>query len=105
MSGIQLSEAQIKQVFDEAKEQADYLIGIYKLVFPEWDEIDSIDGYPSCNSNTWTHICDLAMEFDKRCHPNVMAGGAWMNQGFSSNNELDDWTVSRDSCSVKYHTR
>lgn len=96
---ITLDEAAVKQVFAEAKDQADYLIGLYKLVFPEWDRIVAIAGWPSVNDFTWKAIARLAMDHDQQHAANVLPGGAWMNQGFSTScgEKLGNWQVSMRS--------
>lgn len=33
------------------------MIAIYKLVFPNWDVIQKIEGWPQVNANTWKYIC------------------------------------------------
>jgi len=42
------------------------------------------------------------MDFDQVHHPNVMAGGCWMNTGFSTlqGAKLRDWEVSLEGVEV-----
>jgi hypothetical protein len=89
------SRMQAKVLLPEPSEQSDALIAIYKMVFPEWDQIEKFDGWPKCNKTTWQAICSLFMEFDRTHHANVMPGGMWMNNGFSSHGgeHLKDWEV------------
>ena len=89
------SRTQAKVLLPEPSEQSDALIAIYKMVFPEWDQIASLDGWPKCNKTTWKAICSLFMEFDRAHHVDVMPGGLWMNNGFSSrdSDHLKDWEV------------
>ena len=95
MPRIHIKEADVKAIFETATEQADYIVGIYKLVFPDWDAIDKIKGWPSINEHTWKAICRMAMDWDK-LHTDCLAGGAWMNSGFSSlhGKDLPNWAVS-----------
>ena len=100
---IRLTEAAVRACFDNQTNQGDVLITIYRLVFPDWDAIDRIEGWPSVNERTWTTIVRLFMDFDQVHHPNVMAGGCWMNTGFSTlqGAELRDWEVSLEGVEVR----
>ena len=84
-----------KVLLPEPTGQSDALIAIYRIVFPQWDQIESLDGWPKCNKTTWQAICSLFMEFDRAHHADVMPGGLWMNNGFSSrdSDHLKDWEV------------
>jgi len=79
----------------EPVSQVDVLVSIYRLVFgDDWDKAVKIDGWPECNKNTWTEICKMFQEFDRTHHPDVLPGGRWMNNGFSSaGKDLSDWEV------------
>src|SRR5438105_4423522 len=93
------SKEAVEKIFEEAKSQEDYLVGIYRLVFPNWDDIETIHRWPSCNSETWGMICRMAMAWDELNCPEVLAGGAWMNNGFSSDNNIkQNWRVSTRKC-------
>ena len=90
----------IDRVFEDAHTQADYIIGLYKCVYPEWDEIETIDGHPKINGKTNRYIFEKSMEFDRklnkmRSFPDLplMLGGGWMNSGFSVDDTLEDWLV------------
>ena len=93
----------ITAVFDRCDHQQAVLIDLYKLVFPEWDCISKIEGYPETGCDLWKFICRLFQEFDRNHHPDCMPGGLWMNTGFSVNSELQPWEVSFKNCRVKYH--
>ena len=100
---FKLDKEQVEACF-AATDQADALIGLYKLVFPRWDDIAQIDRWPTCNAFTWKAICNLAMALDTKYHPSVMAGGLWLNNGFSSSDgeHLANWQVDISSCHVAY---
>jgi len=90
----QLTQEQIDEVFDNAKHQCEYVIGLYKLAFPlTWDMIQKVNGYPRVSKATNEYIFQKAIDFDKVHHPNVMAGGAWMNNGFGGKDGIDDWFI------------
>ena len=92
----------VKEIFKEQNNQADALVEIYKLVFPEWDQITKIHGFPEAGNGLWKWICRGFIEFDRKHHPDVFHGGIWMNTGFSSNGHLEDWEISFENCSVEY---
>ncbi len=99
-----LTEA-IDRIFESHTNQSDALVDIYKLVFPEWDDIEKVNGFPEAGAELWKYICRGFMEFDRKHHPDVFGGGIWMNTGFTSNTELDPWAISFDSCTVEYMQR
>src|SRR4030043_1537040 len=88
-----ITQSKIDERFKDKIHQYDVLISLYKLVIPEWDNIRKLTGWPSVNNYTWTYICQLFIEFDKKHHPDVLSGGCWMNSGFSIDNNLDNWEV------------
>ena len=100
---IRLTEAAVQACFEKQTHQAEVLIAIYRLVFSGWDEIDRVDGWPSVNDRTWKAIARLFIDFDKEHHPDVMAGGCWMNSGFSTvqGAKLRDWEVSLKGVTVQ----
>jgi hypothetical protein len=92
----------IVAVFDRCDNQQAVLIGLYKLLFPGWDCITKIEGYPEAGRDLWHFICRLFQEFDRKHHPCCMRGGLWMNAGFSMDSELQPWEVSFKNCRLKY---
>lgn len=108
---IFLSEQAINKAFKEPwhpddpekkPHQAVPFFRIWRMVFPDWDRIDHIDGWPSINEKAWKYISGCFVRFDKAYHPDVVAGGLWMNNGFSSNDDLEDWYVDKSTCTVHY---
>ncbi len=92
----------LQEVFEKAEHQNSALIGIYKLIMPEWDRIERLEGFPEMGQEMWRYICNLFIDFDQRHHPEVFNGGIWVNQGFSSSDELGPWEISLDRCNVIY---
>ena len=82
----------IKAIFDKYQHQEEVLIDLYKMVFPEWDQIDKVEGFPAAGNDLWRFICLCFQEFDRR----------WMNSGFSVNHELSPWEIGFKKCSVVY---
>ena len=93
---------EIDEIFEKAEHQADALVEIYKSVYPHWDAIEKIKGWPSCGKELWTHICEKFIQFDKVHHGDVQAGGCWMNNGFSCNKKLKPWEIDTSSAKITY---
>ena len=90
----------IRDIFRKHDHQENVLIDLYKMVFPDWDRIKKIEGFPEAGSALWKFICDRFMDFDRKHHPDCLKGGAWMNSGFSASSQLDPWEISLDNCKV-----
>lgn len=90
---ISLTQESIDTIFNTATHQTDYIIALYRVAFPDWDNIASVDGHPQISKHTATHIFERAIAFDKINHADVMAGGAWLNKGFSTLESLPDWRI------------
>ncbi len=92
----------LQEIFEQVDNQNSALVRIYQLLFPEWDRIKQIEGFPEVGQGLWKYICQLFIEFDRQYHPGVFHGGIWLNNGFSSNENLDGWEISFESCKVIY---
>lgn len=101
MNLVPLPKEAIDQVFEEATHKSGYLIGLYRLVIPEWDAVRKVEGYPAVNNETWKYICRKAMAFDKEHHPQVMASGGWMNKGFSAREMVPEWQADLSPVTLK----
>lgn len=101
---VLLGPETVDKLFEFCTHQGEVLEGLYRIAFPDWDRISSIKGYPVVNKATWKEIAKRFMAFDRRFHPDCLAGGAWLNTGFSAfdGEELADWEVSLDQCKVEY---
>ncbi len=95
----------IKAIFDKYQHQEEVLIDLYKMVLPDWDQIDKVEGFPAAGYDLWQFICLCFQNFDRRNHPDVMPGGAWMNSGFSVNRELSPWEIGFKNCSIRMKER
>ena len=92
----------ITAIFDRCDHQQAVLIELYKLLFPGWDSITKIEGYPEAGCDLWRFICRLFQEFDRKHHPSCLPGGLWMNAGFSMDSELEPWGVCFKNCHLQY---
>ena len=88
-----LSREAIDAIFETATSQGDYILSLYRIAFPNFDDLSAINGYPDVSEATSKYIWTKAIYFDQRKHPNCLAGGAWMNHGWHTNPEVKDWQV------------
>ena len=102
-----LKRQEIDAIFDAHDNQEAVLTALYKLAFPEWDAIKSVDGWPAIGKEAGLYIMKKFMEFDREHHPAVFNGGLWMNNGFSVHEGagFGPWDLSTDHCKVHMMTR
>ena len=99
-----LSKATIDTIFEMANEQGDYCLSLYSYVIPNWDGVISVKGYPKISPETGEYIFSKAIAYDKEHHPDVIAGGLWLNYGFDIDKNVEPWTVQYDEDDVQYGT-
>lgn len=92
----------LQEIFDESEHQDSVIVKLYKLLFPDWEKIQRIEGFPEVGQALWDYICNLFIEFDREHHPKCLKGGAWINYGFSSSHKLEPWEISLSDCKVIY---
>lgn len=102
-----LNKERIDLCFDH-KHQADILFSLYRLVYdgstvdrPPWAVIKKVDGWPALGKATWAYIQEKFVVHDRLDHPDVIAGGLWMNNGFSCDESLGDWECEPAPCELK----
>ena len=95
-------ESRIQIIFDHSDTQEEVMVNLYRMVFPQWDRIAQINGFPEIGRELWTLIFLLFREFDRKHHPYSVPGGAWMEFGFSDNQDLMPWQISFDCCTIEY---
>ena len=97
-----LNSKQIHAIFETSNDQSEACVALYRLAFPEWDELKSIDGWPGIGKEAGLYILKKFMEFDRKHHPDVLNGGLWMNKGFSVHDGTDmglgPWELCTDNC-------
>ena len=94
---------QIDAIFEQSENQAEAFIGVYRMFMPEYDEIEHIGpGWPSCGKSLSEYLWDKFIAFDLEHHRDVVAGGLWMNSGFSTRKKLSPWEFSTETCQVAY---
>lgn len=92
----------LQEIFEQAAHQSSALIGLYKMLIPDWDRIDRLEGFPVVGREMWQYIANLFIDFDQRHHPKCFKGGLWLNNGFSSNEKLGPWDINLDRCRIIY---
>ena len=110
MVTVTLTKEQIDKIFDEATHQADYVLGLYKSVVKEWDQIQDMNQFPYCHPKLNEYLFDKAIKFDRQHHPNVISGGAWMNNGFGgaeikNDLTLGEWDVKYDPAKLIFKNK
>ena len=92
----------VNRCFAQAEHQGQYMVALYRLAFPDWDQIAKIHGWPKAGAALSKYIWDRAIGFDQQYHPEVLAGGAWMNSGFGTDESLEPWQLDASDCRVEY---
>jgi len=92
----------LQEIFEQAEHQESALVNIYRLIFPDWERINEIQGHPTVGREMWQYIANLFIDFDQHHHPQVFKGGLWIGSGFSSSDSLDEWAISLENCKVIY---
>ena len=102
-----LRKQEIDTIFDAYDNQEDVLNALYKLAFPQWDDIKSLNNWPAIGKEAGHYIMKKFMAFDRTHHPAVFNGGLWMNNGFSTHDgqSLGPWDLSTDNCKVELMRR
>ena len=95
-------KSHIEKIFEQHSHQDEVIISIYAMIFPQWNDIEQLHGHPVCGEKLWRYICELFIKFDKIHHPRCMAGGAWINYGFSVDAQLEPWEINLSNCSIAY---
>lgn len=89
---MEMTKEQIDQVFENAEHQQDYILTLYRIALPNFDELEAPIEPPECGTELHKYIFQKAIEFDRANHKSF-AGGAWMNYGFTNNPLLGNWEV------------
>ena len=99
---IQALQQHLQEIFEESEHQSSVIVKLYKMLFPDWEKIQRIEGFPSVGKALDEYIFNLFIEFDREHHPECFNGGSWLNQGFSSNEHLEPWEISLENCKIIY---
>jgi hypothetical protein len=109
---VTITPEQVDAVFEAAVYQSDYVVGLFKLVIPEWDDIVQVDGYPRVNRTTQLALLEKAKAWDnaditaRKNDPDFvpyMAGGYWgLSVGWSENDDMPDWVVDMSGVTLEF---
>ena len=93
----------VRDLAQTSRDQAELVVGIYKLVFPDWDDILELNGYPKANECVCSGVLNICRSFDRKHHPGIMPGGAWgLCYGFSLDNTVPDGYVDISEVNIYY---
>lgn len=95
-------QRRLQEIFEKAEHQERALIELYRMVIPDWDRLERLEGFPVVGQEMWKYICQLFIDLDQRHHPGIFKGGLWMNAGFSCSGDLGPWEISMDRCRFIY---
>jgi hypothetical protein len=90
MHTVPLPEKDIHRLRDHAASENDFLLALYRFVFPEFDQMTKVDR-PSVSEPTATLICQLFLTYPET--PGVLLGGLWLNYGFDVDEGMPNWEV------------
>jgi len=106
---VKIFEKEIDQIFEKESEKENpnsqnCLLILYKKAIPDWDNVKHVEGFPNISSKTANFMCEKFIQFDKKfAPPNVMPGGIWINNGFSTMNpDVPDWEIWVDESILRY---
>ena len=100
ITNTQALKAYIQSIFSNHDHQKFVMVDLYRLVLPDWDNIQKVEGYPEAGRELSIFISEQFMQFDRKHHSDCMPGGDWMNTGFSVNSNLGSWEISLKNCRV-----
>ncbi len=104
---MQVTKKQIQGIIQKAKTLDEAVVNLYKIVFPDWEDIEKIKGWPQISKKGNQFIFDLLI---KRF--GLQGGMAWVNNGFSSlegssstEEGEEEFLISMDGVKVVYYPR
>ena len=88
---IKLPKAKIDEIFLSATDENNAMVSLYRASVPEFDKAKKLLGFPTISRNTAIYIIDKFKELSK--NDDVQINLLWLNQGFSSDENMKDWIV------------
>ncbi|MBX6424166.1 hypothetical protein [Thermosulfurimonas sp. F29] len=96
-------ETHIEPIFEQALHQREALETLYREVFGvDFDRAKTIIGWPRVNPKDHYRLTKLFSEFDRKCHPDVLPGGLWMNAGFSADESVPEGYADLSGIVIKF---
>jgi len=99
MKTMKLTKQDIIKISKNSKDNADYVLNLYKFYFTDWDNIKFINGHPSVSYNTDILIMDNIPDETEI----VKFGLFWLDKGFSLNEKGKDFYIYPNKCKVIYN--
>jgi len=98
---IKLDKKSIDKLFNDTKKnEIEIIIDLYKIAFPNWDNIKSIPKWPSISKETNLYIFGKFIDFNKGTPKSALM---WMNKGFSSDENMKSWVIDLSTATVIYN--
>lgn len=104
MKFIQADREYFEELAKTIEHQADFLLAFYRKLYPDWDNITQMEGWPSISEDLSKFMFRLARDIDQRLHPEVYPGGLWMNKGPSIDRNLADDEIDLSTAKIEYAT-
>lgn len=90
---IKLTKEMIDNCFINCTKQSKYWGRLYRIAFSNWNKIKKISGFPKVSKKTNEYLFHKCIVFDGVNHPEVMSGGLWLDKGFGTNEDLENWNI------------
>ena len=97
---IKLPKAKIDEIFLSATHENNALVRLYRVVIPEFDQVNKIFGFPTVSRNTAIYIIDKLKGLSK--NDGSQANILWLNKGFNSDEKMKDWIVDLKDQKCKF---
>ncbi|MFC1745771.1 hypothetical protein ACFL35_17395 [Candidatus Riflebacteria bacterium] len=90
---VMLPEKKIREMFQTAECSADILGYLYELAYDKEHLKEKSVSWPTINNRTNSTLFQLFIKLDRAKSPRFLAGGLWMDKGFSEfgGDHLQDW--------------
>ena len=95
-------QQKIIEVFENSKDQAEALSGIYSLFIPNWEDVEYVELHPTCGMELYQFIKDNFIDFDEKNCPDVPAGALWFYKGFFPSRKMEPWKVDVSTGIILY---
>ena len=101
---VNLNYHNVEKLFEDSEKEP--VVELYRMVFPDFDNFEKVEGWPTINRETSEKISRLCIEYDRKHSPKTVAGGIWLNWGFSNLEAeklgLKNWEVETSTCDIIY---
>ena len=94
----------IETIFKQNNHQQDALIDLYQMLFPDWEQLKTVGGYPEIGKALGNFLGRKFRAFDRKHHPDALVN-FWKRDGFKLNEALSPWEVSFKSCHLQYYSQ